>query len=88
MVTAVSTRAVDGEALRNVFQMVSTQTPDALGSNEVMTPVWTAKLAVNKDVSAPEVTVGDRLTYTLTVLNKSATTSILNAQITDIPPGA
>nr|WP_184136209.1 DUF11 domain-containing protein [Deinococcus humi] len=85
VVTSVSTRAVDGEALRNVFQMVSTQTPAPLGSNEVITPVWTAKLAVNKDVSAPEVTVGDRLTYTLTVLNKSATTSILNAQVTDVP---
>jgi uncharacterized repeat protein (TIGR01451 family) len=85
VVTAVSTRAVDGEALRNVFQMVSAQTPDALGSNEVMTPVWTASLTVNKAVSAPEVTVGDRLTYTLTVLNKSSTTSILNAQIIDVP---
>ncbi|CAM4440409.1 DUF11 domain-containing protein [Deinococcus marmoris] len=85
VVTSVSTRAVDGEALKNIFQMVSTQTPDSLNSNEVMTPVWTAKLAVLKDVNAPEVTVGDRLTYNLTVTNKSATTSIIDAQINDTP---
>ncbi|QFP75468.1 isopeptide-forming domain-containing fimbrial protein [Deinococcus sp. AJ005] len=85
VVTSVSARAVDGEALKNIFQFVSTQTPDSLNSNEVMTPVWTAKLAVLKDVNAPEVTVGDRLTYTLTVTNKSATTSIVDAQINDTP---
>ncbi|MBB6017182.1 DUF11 domain-containing protein [Deinococcus radiopugnans] len=85
VVTRVSPRAVDGEALKNIFQMVSTQTPDSLSSNEVMTPVWTAKLAVNKDVNATEVTVGDRLSYTLTVTNKSATTSIIDARIKDTP---
>ncbi|OLV19011.1 DUF11 domain-containing protein [Deinococcus marmoris] len=85
VVTSVSARVVDGEALKNIFQMVSTQTPDSLNSNEVMTPVWTAKLAVLKDVNAPEVTPGDRLTYTLTVTNKSATTSIIDAQINDTP---
>lgn len=83
--TAVSPRAVDGEALRNVFGMVSTQTPDPLTSNEVMTPVWTAGLAVTKDVNAAEVTVGDRLSYTLNVTNRSATTAILDARITDTP---
>ncbi|MFK7603174.1 DUF11 domain-containing protein [Deinococcus sp. SM5_A1] len=85
VVTSVSARAVDGEALKNIFQLVSTQTPDSLNSNEVMTPVWTARLAVLKDVNAPEVTPGDRLTYTLTVTNKSATTSIIDAQINDTP---
>ena len=85
VVTSVSARAVDGEALRNIFQFVSTQTPDALNSNQVMTPVWTAKLAVNKDVNVAEVTVGDRLSYTLVITNKSVTTSIIDARIKDTP---
>ncbi|GGL92741.1 hypothetical protein GCM10010840_33580 [Deinococcus aerolatus] len=85
VVTSVSARAVDGEALKNIFQFVSTQTPDSLNSNEVMTPVWTARLTVLKNVNATEVTPGDRLAYTLTVTNKSATTSIIDAQINDTP---
>ncbi|PTA67412.1 DUF11 domain-containing protein [Deinococcus arcticus] len=85
VVTQVSTRAVDGEALRNIFNLVTTELPSPLPSNEVATPVWTAQLLIRKDVSAPEATFGDRLTYTLNITNASATTAIVNATVTDTP---
>ncbi|MVN87064.1 DUF11 domain-containing protein [Deinococcus sp. HMF7620] len=83
--TQVSTRAVDGEALRNVFNLVTTELTAPLPSNEVLTPVWTAQLLIRKDVSAQEAGFGDRLTYTLNITNASATTAIVNAVITDTP---
>ncbi|WP_221089326.1 DUF11 domain-containing protein [Deinococcus aquaedulcis] len=83
--TQVSTRAVDGEALRNVFNLVSTELRAPVPSNEVLTPVWTAQLIIRKDVSAQEAGFGDRLTYTLNITNASATTAIVNAVVTDTP---
>ncbi|GGL03914.1 DUF11 domain-containing protein [Deinococcus radiotolerans] len=83
--TLVSARAVDGEALLNTFSMVSTELPRALASNQVQTPVWSARLLISKQVSAAEATYGDKLTYTLVIRNESATTSIDDAIITDTP---
>ncbi|GBF05983.1 hypothetical protein DAERI_060243 [Deinococcus aerius] len=84
----VSSRAVDGEALRNVFNLVSTELPTPLPSNEVSSPVWSAALRVTKAVSSTQVTPGDRLTYTLGIHNLSATTAIEQAVVTDTPaPG-
>lgn len=81
----VSDRAVDGETLNNVFQMVSGELPAPTPSNEVKSPVWNAQLRVLKTVSAAQVTPGDRLTYTLTIRNGSATTDIVDAVVTDTP---
>lgn len=83
----VSTRAVDGEALKNVFNMVSTELPTPLPSNEVRSPVWSAALRISKVVSATQATPGDRLTYTLTIQNLSPTTAIEDAVVTDTPAG-
>ncbi|GGS01891.1 DUF11 domain-containing protein [Deinococcus sedimenti] len=83
--TRVSTRALDGEALLNTFSMASTELPLAMASNEVQTPVWSARLLIRKVVSATEATYGDKLTYTLTITNESATTSIDDAVISDTP---
>ena len=85
IVTTVSARAVDGENLKNIFKMVSTEFPSPLSSNEVKTPVWNAALTVQKTVSAQTVTYGDRVTYTLTIKNTSATTAIESAVVTDTP---
>lgn len=85
IVTTVSARAVDGEALKNTFNLVSTELPRPLPSNEVQTPVWSAKLLIEKTVSAPEATYGDKLTYTLKITNQSATTAISDATVTDTP---
>ncbi|MFC4639128.1 DUF11 domain-containing protein [Deinococcus hohokamensis] len=82
----VSDRAVDGEALKNVFTLSSTEFTTPLPSNEVSTPVWKAKLVVTKAVSAQEVTYGDRLLYTLTIANQSSTTAIINAVVVDTAP--
>ena len=83
--TTVSARAVDGEALTNIFNLVTTELPTPLPSNAVATPVWSAQLLIVKTVSAPIVTYGDRLTYTLRVRNASATTAVVDAVITDSP---
>lgn len=88
IVTRVSTRATDGEALKNIFKLVSTELPSPVPSNEVQTPVWSAKLGIVKTVSAAEVTYGDRVTYTLKITNQSATTAIVDAVITDTPDTA
>ena len=84
-VTRVSSRAVDGETLKNLFQMVSTELKQPTNSNEVATPVWSASLLIEKLVSAPEVTYGDRVTYTLRIRNTSPTTAVTDAVITDTP---
>jgi uncharacterized repeat protein (TIGR01451 family) len=81
----VSARAVDGEALTNIFNFVTTELPTPLPSNAVATPVWSAQLLIQKTVSAQTVTYGDRLTYTLRVRNASATTAVVDAVITDSP---
>lgn len=81
----VSTRAVDGEALKNVFNLVSTELSTPLPSNEVSSPVWSAALRVSKAVSSAQASPGDRLTYTLRIQNLSATTAIVNAVVTDTP---
>lgn len=83
--TVVSSRAVDGEALTNIFNLVTTELPTPLPSNAVATPVWSAQLLIEKAVSAQTVTYGDRLTYTLRIRNASATTAVVDAVITDTP---
>ena len=85
LVTRVASRAVDGEGLRNTFTLTTAELPEPVPSNEVTTPVWTARLVVDKTVSAGEVAPGDRLTYTLTITNRSATTALVDARVTDIP---
>nr|WP_291430187.1 DUF11 domain-containing protein [Deinococcus sp.] len=85
VVTRVSTRAQDGEALKNIFKFVTTELTQPLPSNEVQTPVWTAKLTIAKTVSAREATYGDRLTYTLKITNESTTTAIIDSVVTDTP---
>lgn len=81
----VSVRAVDGEALTNVFNMVSTELPTPLPSNEVRSPVWSAALRITKVVSSAQASPGDRLGYTLTIQNLSATTAIEDAVVIDTP---
>ena len=85
METVVSARAVDGEELKNIFKLVSTELPAPVASNEVKTPVWSARLVIVKEVSAKVATYGDRLTYTLRIRNLSPTTDIVDAIITDNP---
>ena len=79
-------RAQDNESLNNTFGMVSTEFPAPLTSNEVRTPVWKAKLIIVKEVSAPEVTYGDLVTYTLRITNSSETSAIVDAEVIDTPP--
>lgn len=85
VVTTVSRRAIDGESLKNVFNLVTTEFPGGLPSNETQTPVWTSKLLIEKAASRPEATIGDLLTYTLKITNQSSTTDVVDAVITDTP---
>ncbi|UQN10279.1 DUF11 domain-containing protein (plasmid) [Deinococcus sp. QL22] len=86
METLVSTRAIDGEELKNIFNLVSSELPAPVASNEVKTPVWSARLIITKEVNAKVATYGDRLTYTLRIRNLSPTTDIVNAIISDKLP--
>lgn len=83
--TKVSDRAVDGEVLKNIFQMVSTELPEPTSSNPVNTPVWSSTLIISKGVSKTTVVYGDRITYTLKIRNTSSTTPVENVVITDTP---
>lgn len=84
----VTDRAVDGESLKNIFQLVSSEFLSPVSSNEVSTPVWSARLVIDKAVSAQEATYGERLTYTLRIRNTSKTTAVVLPVITDTPaPG-
>lgn len=85
IVTKVSDRAVDGESLQNIFNLVSTEIATPVPSNPVQSPVWSAQLLIEKTVSAQEVTYGERLTYTLRIRNTSETTDVTDARITDTP---
>lgn len=85
IVTKVSDRAVDGENLKNVFNMVSSELPGGVPSNEVNTPVWNARLIIIKEVSSKTVVYGDKVTYTLRIRNASTTTAIESAVVTDTP---
>lgn len=80
----VNAQAVDGEYLKNVFSMVSSETPTPTNSNEVSNPVWTHSVDIQKGVNQPEASIGDLLTYTLKVTNLSPTTG-MKGDITDIP---
>ena len=81
----VSARAVDGEGLKNIFNLVSTEFTQPVSSNEVNTPVWSAALEIQKQSAVQLVTYGDRIRYTLRLRNTSQTTSVINALITDTP---
>ncbi|ADV68584.1 DUF11 domain-containing protein [Deinococcus maricopensis] len=76
----------DGAALRNTFTLTSAETPAPTTSNEVVTPVWSARLILQKDVDSATANYGDRLNYTLTIRNTSPTTAVTDAIITDTLP--
>lgn len=76
----------DGTVITNEFQLTSAQTPNAVTSNRVLTPVWSAALTLQKSVSAAQATTGDRLTYTLRAVNTSPTAALRDLTITDVLP--
>lgn len=81
----VSKRAIDGEKIKNVFTVTTTELPKPISSNPTENPFWDATIKVNKTVDKREVAPGDRLGYTLDVTNLSPTTPVVNAVITDTP---
>ncbi|WP_293915377.1 DUF11 domain-containing protein [Deinococcus sp.] len=85
---SVKPGTADGTDVTNIFTVSSSELPDGVPSNETSSPVWTSKLVIDKAVSNPEATYGDRLTYTLTVRNLSPKAPLLDGVITDSPaPG-
>lgn len=84
LVTEVSDRSVDGETLLNKFELITKELPPQ-ESNPVEVPVWNAELGILKKVSEPQATVGERLTYTLSIDNESDTTPIESGVVTDVP---
>lgn len=84
LVAEVSDRSVDGEKIINTFELITKELPPQ-PSNPVENPVWNAELGILKKVSNTQVSVGERLTYTLSIKNESKTTSIESGIVTDIP---
>ena len=82
---AVSAKAVDDEQLRNVFQLVSTDFPQPLESNAVSVAVWNTAPAIRKEASPTAVTLGDVVTYTLTLINTSPSAALTRVIVTDTP---
>lgn len=88
VVARVGTETADGTVVLNRFSLTSDQTPEGQGSNTVVTPVWTAALAIEKTVSAAEVTPGDRLTYRVRLHNTSPVAGLFDVAVTDrLPEG-
>ncbi|MFC6591809.1 isopeptide-forming domain-containing fimbrial protein [Deinococcus lacus] len=89
----VSERTDQGETIKNVFTMVSNEFPSVPGQPPVLVsnPVERfrpIKIVVTKTVSNPQATIGDRLTYTITVTNPSRTVDLVETVLTDTPnPG-
>ncbi|WP_291424750.1 DUF11 domain-containing protein [Deinococcus sp.] len=82
---SVSAKAVDDEQLRNVFQLVSTDFPQPLESNAVSVAVWNTAPAIKKEASPTAVTLGDVVTYTLTLINKSPSAALTRVIVNDAP---
>ncbi|WP_291428196.1 DUF11 domain-containing protein [Deinococcus sp.] len=82
---AVTDRAADDEQLRNVFRMVSTELPQPLESNAVSAVVWNTTPSIKKVASPTAVTLGDLVTYTLTLGNTSRTAALIQVTVTDTP---
>ena len=81
----VGAATADGTNVTNTFNLTSGELPDPLSSNQTASPVWTSKLVIEKSVDQTSVTYGDRLTYTLTVRNLSASAPLLDGVVTDTP---
>jgi uncharacterized repeat protein (TIGR01451 family) len=58
----------------------------ALTSPTVTSPVFTSALTLEKDASARTFTLGDRVTYTISVHNGSPTASLRDLDVTDALP--
>ncbi|WP_407542935.1 DUF11 domain-containing protein (plasmid) [Deinococcus radiomollis] len=86
LATTVSTLAVDGQNLSNTFTLTTAEVPQPVPSNDVKTPIWSAALIISKAVDTPQVTYGDRLTYTLGIRNTSPTTALTRSFVTDTLP--
>ncbi|WP_237724754.1 DUF11 domain-containing protein [Deinococcus alpinitundrae] len=81
----IGAATADGTNVTNTFNMTSGELPGPLDSNETSSPVWTSKLVIEKSVNQPNVTYGDRLTYTLVIRNLSAKASLIDGIVTDTP---
>ncbi|UBV41690.1 DUF11 domain-containing protein [Deinococcus taeanensis] len=82
----VATTAPDDQAITNCFTFTSDQHPQAVTSPCTSSPVWSAALFMQKTAQPQQVTVGGRLTYTLTAKNTSATASMVNLTVMDALP--
>lgn len=80
----VTDRVQDSEEIRNVFTL-NTAEVGAVTSNPATAYAWKTSAAIVKSASVKEVTIGDQLTYTLALINNSATSPLLDVAITDTP---
>ncbi|WP_409996709.1 hypothetical protein [Deinococcus sp. Marseille-Q6407] len=88
LTTRVSDRARMGESIVNDFSLVSGELPVVDGVPPVSSPPATVQvpvqIQVTKRASTQQVTVGDRVTFTLTVTNPSPVADLTPVEIVDV----
>ncbi|ADV66607.1 isopeptide-forming domain-containing fimbrial protein [Deinococcus maricopensis] len=86
LVTTVNADAPDDVVVENTFSFVSTQTPTPVPSPTTRTPVYSSGLPITKTSTPTVVTVGDRITYTITLRNPSRSATFRSVEIEDDMP--
>lgn len=82
----VKAAAPDDIFVKNCFTVAGDQLREPVQSPCVTTPVWSAELRVTKTASAAQVTIGDRLGYTLTATNTSTNATLVGVEVRDTLP--
>ena len=73
----------DDQAVSNIFSLVSTAFPEGLSSNAATFYTWNSDPTITKVARPSEVTIGDRVTYTVTVRNTSVSGTLQDVQLFD-----
>lgn len=75
----------DDEAITNVFKLVSSLFPEGVESNKATVYTWNSDPNITKTAQPAQVTIGDRVTYTITVRNTSQTGVLQEVKLYDDP---
>lgn len=79
------TSSGDDEAVTNVFGLVSTLFPEGVESNEATFHTWNSDPTIVKTAQPAQVTIGERVTYTITIRNTSQTGTLQAVKLYDDP---
>lgn len=80
-VTATS----DDEAITNVFKLVTSLFPEGVESTKATFYTWNSDPTITKVAQPAQATIGDRITYTITIRNTSETGVLQAVRLYDDP---